>query len=479
MQKNNRDSAPPAGRDGLPAPERYWAMAAIILGITVSVIDGSILNLALPDITRDLGASASASVWVLNAYQLATLGLLLPFAHLGERLGYRRVYLAGLTLFTASSLACMAAPNLPLLAAARAVQGVGAAGMMAVNAALVRLTYPSSLLGRGIALNSVVVASATVAGPSVAGVILSMASWHWLFALNIPLGLLVLWLGKRSLPHNLQHGGRRLSLPDTVLNILMFALVFLGADALGARAAGEGGASSGALGVLLLAAGIAVGVFYVRRQLREPTPLLPVDLLRIRVFALSMCTSVSAFAAQTLAFVALPFLLLESQGRSHLQAGLVITAWPVAIVFVAPIAGRLIPRYPGGLLGGIGLGVLALGLALLALMPGDASPWDMAWRLALCGAGFGLFQSPNNHTIVTSAPLARAGAASGMLGSARLTGQSLGAVLVGIVFSLSSVQGGRGPVIALGLAATLAAAAAVFSSLRLVRPAAQGQERSG
>ena len=195
-------------------------------------------------------------------------------------------------------------------------------------------------------------------------------------------------------------------------------------------------------------------------------PLFPVDLLRIPVFALSMCTSVTAFAAQTLAFITLPFLLLEGQGRGHFEAGLLITAWPLAIVLVAPLAGRLIPRFPGGLLGGIGLALMSTGLAGLALMPESPSNWRVALPLALCGAGFGLFQSPNNHTIVTSAPLRRAGAASGMLGTARLTGQSLGAVLLGLIFSVAGVgAGGYG--FALGLAAALAGASAVFSLLRL------------
>ena len=166
-----------APRDGLPLPQRWWAMAAIILGISLSVLDATIVNLALPDITRDLGASPSASVWVVNAYQLATLVLLLPCAHIGERLGYRRVYLVGLSIFTAASLLCVIAPSLPLLAGARALQGIGAAGMMSVNAALVRLTYPVDALGRGIALNSMVVATSSVAGPTIAALVLAIASW--------------------------------------------------------------------------------------------------------------------------------------------------------------------------------------------------------------------------------------------------------------------------------------------------------------
>jgi DHA2 family multidrug resistance protein-like MFS transporter len=454
-------------RDGLPVPQRYGAMAAIILGIALSVLDSSILNLALPDITRHFGASPSAAVWVVNAYQLATLSLLLPCAQLGERLGYRRVYLAGLVVFTLASLACVLAPSLLLLALARAAQGLGAAGMMAVNAALVRLTYPSQVLGRGIALNSMAVATASVAGPSIAALVLSVASWPWLFLIQLPLGLFVLFLGHRALPANTAPPSTaRLDPRDVVLNMAMFSLVFLAADAFGARRGGVPDARMLALASLLLAAGIAVGWVYLRRQRALPAPLFPVDLLRIRIFALSMCTSVTAFAAQTLAFVALPFLLLEGQGRGHFEAGALITAWPVAIVVVAPLAGRMIHRVPGGLLGGIGLALLSIGLALVAWLPDSPANWRIAAPLALCGIGFGLFQSPNNHTIVTSAPLRRAGAASGMLGTARLTGQSLGAVLLGLIFSVAGVRQG-GPAIALGLAAALAGASAVFSLLRL------------
>jgi MFS transporter, DHA2 family, multidrug resistance protein len=454
-------------RDGLPVPQRYGAMAAIILGIALSVLDSTILNLALPDITRHFGASPSAAVWVINAYQLAILSLLLPCAHLGERVGYRRVYIAGLAVFTLAALACVLAPSLLALALARAVQGLGAAGMMAVNAALVRLTYPSNVLGRGIALNSVVVATASVAGPSIAALVLAVASWPWLFLIQLPLGIGVLVLAHRALPHNTAPpSSGRLAVPDVLLNMAMFSLVFLAADAFGARRGEVPDGQRIGIAMLMLLAGVAVGWIYLRRQWRLPAPLFPVDLLRIPVFGLSMCTSVTAFAAQTLAFIALPFLLLEGQGRGHFEAGLLITAWPAAIVLTAPFAGRMIHRVPGGLLGGIGLALLATGLALCAVLPDAPSGWRIAAPLALCGIGFGLFQSPNNHTIVTSAPLRRAGAASGMLGTARLTGQSLGAVLLGLIFSVAGVHDG-GPAFALGLAAALAGASAVFSLLRL------------
>ncbi|QGW84993.1 MFS transporter [Variovorax paradoxus] len=455
--------------DGLEQPARRRAMLVIILGIMVAVLDGTIVNLALPGIARELQASPSHAIWVVNAYQIATLVMLLPLASLGDLVGYRRVYLVGMAVFTVSSLGATFADSLGTLIAARAFQGLGAAGIMSVNAALVRLTFPSALLGRGMAINSMVVATSSVAGPSVAAAILSVASWPWLFAINVPLGLLVFTLGMKALPFNrvAPAAGLRFSPVDVALNVLMFSLVFLGVDRLGVR---EGGAAAGgahASAWLILLAGVAVGFFYLRRQRTLAVPLFPIDLLRIPVFALSMGTSVAAFCAQMLAYIALPFLLLDVYGRTHIEAGLLITAWPLAIVVMAPLAGRLIGRYPDGLLGGIGLGLLAIGLALLAALPAHPGNADIAWRMALCGLGFGLFQSPNNHTIVTSPPAHRSGAASGMLGTARLTGQTLGAVVLAGVFSVWSAHGGRGPVVALVLAACCAGMAAVFSSLRL------------
>ncbi|HZY17692.1 MAG TPA: MFS transporter [Ramlibacter sp.] len=453
---------------GLPVPQRYHAMAVILLGIAVSVLDGMIVNLALPGIVRDLQSTPSHAVWVVNAYQLATLALLLPLASLGDRVGYRRVYLVGVAVFTAASAVCSLADSLPLLAAARALQGAGAAGLMAVNAALVRLTYPTEQLGRGIAINSVTVATASVAGPPIAAAVLSHASWPWLFAVNVPLGIVLLALGARVLPHNppASHQPARLSAADVLLNAAMFCLLFLGADVLGARAGGTDRTGL-LLGLALLAGAVVAGVVHVRRQLRRPVPLLPVDLLRIPIFRLSMGTSLCAFAAQTLAYIALPFLLLDAWHLSAGRAGLLMACWPAGVIAAASLAGRLIGRYPGGLLGAIGLATLSLGLGLLGAAAGTDAVGTVWWQMALCGLGFGLFQSPNNHTIITSAPAHRSGAASGMLGTARLTGQSLGAVCVAAVFAFAGAHRGAGPQAAIVLACVFAGAGAVFSGLRV------------
>ena len=479
------DNATKAGStpyDGLPDGARGRAMLVIILGLTLSVLDSSIVNLALPAIARELQASSALTLWVVNAYQLAGLVLLLPLAALGERMGYRRIYLMGMVVFVMASVAATLANSLSTLIAARVFQGIGAAGVMSVNAALVRLTYPRAMLGRGMAINSLVVATSSMAGPTVAAGILSVASWPWLFAINVPLGLLTLWMGHKALPANpaVNRQSEPIALLDVVLNILMFTLLFLGGEQLGVRMGQENAAGSSFMpsGWWLLGAGVAVGYVYLRRQWHKTAPLFPVDLMRIPVFRLSMCGSVSAFCAQMLSYLALPFLLLEARGLSPIEAGMLITAWPLATMLTAPVAGRLIGKYPDGLLGGIGMAMFATGLWLLAAMPVDVAHWDMVWRMVLAGSGFALYQSPNNHTIVTSAPLSRSGAAGGMLSSARMTGQTLGAVVLATIFAISGGHGGNAEALALAIAGGFAALAGVFSMMRVGKvPAAAGARK--
>ncbi|PIG08739.1 MFS transporter [Comamonas sp. 26] len=479
------DSATKAGTkpyDGLPDGVRGRAMLVIILGLTLSVLDSSIVNLALPAIARELQASSALTLWVVNAYQLAGLVLLLPLAALGERMGYRRIYLMGMVVFVIASVAATLANSLSTLIAARVFQGIGAAGVMSVNAALVRLTYPRAMLGRGMAINSLVVATSSMAGPTVAAGILSVASWPWLFAINVPLGLLTLWMGRKALPANpvVNSQSESIALLDVVLNILMFTLLFLGGEQLGVRMGQENAAGSSFMpsGWWLLGAGVAVGYVYLRRQWHKTAPLFPVDLMRIPVFRLSMCGSVSAFCAQMLSYLALPFLLLEARGLSPIEAGMLITAWPLATMLTAPVAGRLIGKYPDGLLGGIGMAMFATGLWLLAAMPVDVVHWDMVWRMVLAGSGFALYQSPNNHTIVTSAPMSRSGAAGGMLSSARMTGQTLGAVVLATIFAISGGHGGSAETLALAIAGGFAALAGVFSMMRVGKaPAAAGAHK--
>src|SRR5271165_6213281 len=186
--------------DGVPMPQRTWAILTIALGLTLAVLDGGIANVALPTIAREVNTSPANSIWVVNAYQLAVTISLLPLSSLGEIYGYRRIYQAGLVLFTIASLACALSSSLPTLIVARMLQGLGAAGIMSVNSALIRFIYPRRWLGRGVGLNATVGSIASALGPSVASVILAVAPWPWLFAVNVPLGILGAFIALRALP---------------------------------------------------------------------------------------------------------------------------------------------------------------------------------------------------------------------------------------------------------------------------------------
>ena len=441
--------------DGLPRPARYWAMAAIWLALLLAVIDSSIANVALPTIAHDLHTAPAASIWVVNAYQLTTVIALLPLAALGEIVTFRRVFLAGLLLFVLASIGCCFAHSLPELTLARAVQGLGAAGIMSVNPALVRFTYPEAQLGRGVGLNALVVSVASVIGPSLASLILAHASWPWLFAVNVPTGIAALAVGSFALPQS-PKSGASLDRLSTLLNVVAYGGIIVGLDMLLRGGAALPGAAS-------IAAGIGAGWLLVRRSLPQARPLIPIDLLRNRLFALTIATSVASFTAQMLAFVALPFLLQVTMHHTQVETGLLLTAWPLAVGVAAPIAGRLADSYPAALLGGLGLAMLAAGLFLLGSMPADAAMGAIIWRMALCGLGFGLFQAPNNRTLLSAAPRARTGAAGGMLASARLTGQTAGATLAAILFGL----GTGGLAWSLWLGAAVAALGACVSLSRI------------
>jgi len=456
-------------RDGVAMPARLWATVVMVLGVTMSSLDGSIINLALPLIASDLNASAADAVWVISAYHLATLCLLLPCAAMGDRFGHKRVYLGGVAVFVVASAMCFWATSLPMLAFARGLQGLGAAGIMAVHSALLRQIFPRRQFGRALAMNSGLVAAGTAAGPSVAAAILSVATWPWLFAANIPLGILLIVLGWRALPVEPRPAaqGPRLVGQDVLLNMLTFGFIFLGAQMLAGAFSLDVQLTSFVAPLALLLAGMLTGTLYLRRQRDLPMPIFPIDLLRIPLFRLSICTSIAAFASQTLVFVALPFLMLGLWGRSPGEAGLVMSTWPFAVLFMAPLAGMLIGRYPSSLLGAVGLAFLTAGIVLLSTLDGVPSLQAIIWPMALCGIGFGLFHSPNNHTILTAVPANRSGAAGGMLGTARLGGQVIGAVMLALIFTLNHSQPGAGPEMALLVAAGLAALAGIFSALRI------------
>lgn len=432
------------------------AVLAILLGTFMSNLDAAIANIAIPAISVDLHSAAATTVWVINAYQLAMGVCILPLAALGDRWGYRRVHLSGVVIFAAGSVACATSPSLGVLIAARAFQGIGGACLAVVGPALLRIVLPPALIGRGLGWLALTVALSASVGPSVAALILHSANWPWLFWVNVPISAAVLVAAGITLPA-VRGAARSFDLSGALLGGLALALSIIGVAGLGSPGSHAG--------MLELGAGMVIAAIFVAHQRGREHAVLPNDLLAIPLFSVSMLTSICAYTSQTMALVSLPFLLEHTFGRGIRMSGLLMTPWPLVIVFVAPLAGRLAARYRAGMLCSIGLALLACGLWLAASLPADAGNLQIAWRLAVCGVGFGLYQTPNNQLLMTSGPRNRSGAAGAMMSMARLVGMTLGAACATLLLG-HGIEHATGT--ALTLAGAVALAGAVVSLLRLL-----------
>ncbi|MDR3470205.1 MAG: MFS transporter [Devosia sp.] len=442
--------------DGLPNPRRLLAFLTVALGIVMAVLDGTIVNVALPVIAADQHATNAESIWIVTGYQLAVSVALLPMAALGESIGFRKVFAWGIVAFSAASLLCAYADSLLVLTLARILQGIGGAALMGISGALVRHIMPAHHLGRGISGIAVTVAVSAAAGPTIAAAILAVANWHWLFLINVPLGIICFAIGRITLPET-PHSGKPLDVGSVVLNTLAIGLLISGLSSIGIRAVAWW------LPVLQIVLAVVAGYFLVQRERAQQAPMLPLDLFRILPFRLSVVASITSFVAQMLMTVSLPFFFSGMLGYTEVETGLLMTPWPAATAIVAPISARLTERFAAAKISGLGSLIFALGLLWFAFLPTHAATWDIAVRLAVCGAGFGLFQSPNNKVMISSAPRLRSGGASGMQSTARLLGQSAGAALAAIIFALSA---GYNLPLTMGIAAAFALAAAILSIWR-------------
>ncbi len=451
-----KDAAAPAAFDGLPPDRRIWAMAAVLVSVSMSSLDTSIANIALPTIASDLKVSPANVVWVVNAYQIAMVTTLLPLAALSEIVGCERLYIGGLALYVIGACVAAMSDSLPMLIAARTLQGLGSSGMMSVNSALIKFIFPRNILGRGIGMNAMAVGTSITIGPTVGALILSVADWPWLFAVNIPVGIAAIVLAIRTLPTT-PRASHAFDILGAILTAACLGPFIFGVSSAARQAAWE-------MIALYAFVSVLAGAILIRRQRGHPAPMLPVDLFRIPVFSLSVGTAICSFATQGIAFVSLPFLFENAFGLSTVATGFLMTPWPVVVAIMAPIAGRLSDSYPAGLLGGIGLAMLGTGMALLALLPDNPGVYDIVWRMMICGCGFGFFQAPNMNALMSSTPAARSGSASGMVATARMTGQTIGAAIAALCFTIA---GNGGPMLALTIGIAVAALGSIVSFLRL------------
>jgi DHA2 family multidrug resistance protein-like MFS transporter len=442
---------PHDGLDGLP---RYLAIFVISLGTILTALDGSIVNIALPTIMREFNTSAASSVLIVNAYQIAMLVSMLPLAALGARVGYRRIFIGGLIVFVAASLACALSRSLPMLVISRGLQGLGASGVVCVLHAIVRSVYPARLLGRGMGINSMFVASSSTVGPSVAAAILSVAPWPYLFAINLPLGIVAIAVAWKVLPWN-EPAKEKFDAKAAAMTALTIGFFVLAIDSF------SHGGDPLICGIEFLIAAMIAPVL-VRNQRDHPAPLLPFDTFKNRIIPLSLIAGQCAFIAQLLTFVTLPF-VLHNAGFDQVAIGMAMTPWPLTIAVTAPLAGLLCDRFPPALVGTLGLSLSTLGLLLLVFLPANFGVYDVIWRMALSGFGFGLFSPPNLRQIMAAAPKHRSGVVSGLIGTNRLTGQSIGAAFAALVLTVAPMNA---DVLAMSIGATMTAIAAVFSLMR-------------
>jgi DHA2 family multidrug resistance protein-like MFS transporter len=443
--------------EGLPVGRRRLVVFTVGITTVLSVLDGTISNVALPTIATDLAVSSAAVVWVVNAFQLATTMLIVPLTTAGDIFGFARVYRVGVAVFVAASIGCALAHDLPLLIVARSLQGIGAAAILATSQPITRFAYPMAMIGMAVGTQSVIVSSTSAFGPSIGGVILGIGSWPWLFWINVPLGIVALALS--GLLPRMPRATHRFDWTSAVLSALTLALFITGLDQLRAPA-------NYVLFAVELLTALVLGTILVRRQRNFDPPFIALDLLRIRIIRMGVASSFTGFTAQNCGLIALPF-YFHSLGYAAAETGFLMTPFPVGSACVSLVAGRLSDRYNAGLLGSAGLAIFAGALALLALLPAHPSTLDVVWRTALAGAGFGLFSSPNLRSMVAAAPSHRSGAITGLTTTSRMTGQTSGVALTALIFSAAASVNGPLIHIVLWTAVGLALVAMAISALRI------------
>lgn len=449
-----QSSRPPSDHaEGIQDPRRrLWASLTVLFGIGMSVLDASMVNVALPEIAKYLDVSAASAVWIVNAYGLTLVMLLLPLSSVGERIGFKKLFRFGLGLFICAAVASSFAPSLPVLLLCRVLQGMGGAMIMCLFGALVRNIYPPKYMAHGIGMNAMMVGVMSVIGPSLGTFILSVSNWHWIFLIALPIGMVIMF-GVKYLP-DVSPIKRPFDWVSALLSMTTVGLLIVGIDYLSRY-------PFQSIGVIAL--GLAIGVVLVRRSYQQTAPLVPVDLLQIPAMRYAIAASFFTFCAQMATFVSLPFYLQQVLHRPLSSVGMLMAGWPLGAAGIAMVAGRLSNRFPVAALCGIGAGAMAAGLLFIVLAPESFSDYWLLSAMVLCGIGFGFFQTPNNRVIIGSAPRHRAGALGGLQSTTRVFGQTFGAAMVASAFSLSVTVG---PTLGLTVGVVFASLAVLVNVIR-------------
>ncbi len=426
MKTTHRDETATPGPVG-------WTLAALGACMLLSSLGTSIANVALPTLAARFGASFQQVQWVVLAYLLATTALIVGVGRLGDIVGHRRLLTIGIALFTGASALCAAAPGLAWLVAARAVQGLGAAIMMALAMAFVGAAVPKAATGRALGLLGAMSSAGTALGPSLGGVLVAAFGWRAVFLASAVPGLVALVLARRHLPID----RRAPSAPGTTFDWRGTALLAasLGSYAL-AMTLGHG--RFGVLNAALLAAAALGGALFVREQARAPSPLVRLETLRDPVLSASLVMSALVSTVVMATLVVGPFHLARGLGLAPGAIGGVMSAGPLVAALSGVPAGRLVDRFGAHRATVAGLVGMAIGCGLLCLAPVAAGVAGYAIPLVVVTAHYALFQAANNTAVMAEVAADRRGVVSGLLNLARNLGLVTGASAMGAVFALGS-----------------------------------------
>ncbi len=417
-------------KDGLPVPQRYYALISTSIGTFTSTLDFGVVNVALPTLSLAFAVSPAVIIWVITAYQLAVVATLLLFAALGDSLGAKRVYIPAMFAFMLGSIGCALSPGIAILFAMRTLQGLASSANMVMTAPINRAIYPRSMLGRAIANNSLFVAAGSAVGPTLGGLVLAIAPWPALFWINVPILLVGGLFGLRYLP-----GGRGTGKPVDLISVALGAiglcLLIFGLQDVSLH-------DDPVRILAILAVGGIVTIVFIVRQVRLAHPLFAVDLFRLPMVSRSVLAGSLTYVSFGAGFVTLPFYLQRVAGRTPFETGLLLAAWPFATVIVTRIIGPLTERYSPSLLGAGGLAIAATGFVLFALAP--SSTLVLVLAAMICGTGMGIFQTPNNYAIIGATPPHETGRATGIITTVRTFANTAGAALVAIAFGLGGVS---------------------------------------
>jgi EmrB/QacA subfamily drug resistance transporter len=430
MTGNAATSATAPRDTALTGNARWWVLGTIGVGTFMSALDGSVVNTLLPILSHALNTSIAGIEWVTTVYLLVISALLLSVGRAGDLFGHKRIYLSGFVLFVIGSALCGTAASSTILISFRVIQALGAAMLMGTGPAILTRSFPANERGKALGALGTFTYLGLTAGPSLGGWLATAFSWRAVFYINVPIGIVAILLGLRTVPND------RVARQDERFDFIGASLFTSGLTAL-LIALNQGhawGWTSPAI-LALLAASAALLAVFIRFELRRESPMLDLSLFTSRVFSASSVSALLNYACVYALLFVLPFLLIQGRGLDAEHAGLVLTAQPIVMAIVAPFSGsisdRIGTRWPAIL----GMLILVAGLLLVALFVGHGSLPEIAAGLAVVGLGIGTFVSPNNSALMGAAPRNRQGIASGVLATARNVGMVLGVGIAGAVFT--------------------------------------------